>query len=79
MYRADIDSTVSDELLACERLCFMKILYAVGVLQDDLKLLVIVFFIFQERLTLLVGWFPLPGNILSPQEVLKEEAWLPPL
>lgn len=39
MYRADIDSAVSDELLACERFCFMKILYAVGVLQDDLKLL----------------------------------------
>lgn len=37
----------------------------------------IVFFVFQERSTLLVGWFPLPGNLPSPQEVLKEEAWLP--
>ena len=44
------------------------------------KLIDYLFFsIFQESLTPLAGWCPHLGNIRSPQEVLKEEAWLPPL
>lgn len=36
MYRADMESSASHELLTCERFCFMKSFCTVGVLQDEL-------------------------------------------